>query len=468
MNSELYRVLQAREQRAEKRNSFSQQGLATLSLCLNVPGYPKSNRQTEYAFSVVEKDLEVFLKAHRIVVHEDAAQNFTDDAGQLFLVPLVEECIPLVQLKKLTEQFEQTHSLGRILDVDVFDKEGKPVSSGKQKPCIICHNKAAVDCMREQRHSYEHLREVVFSRIEDFGKKHRTDFLAQKLSGLVTRALLYEISLSPKPGLVDFLHAGSHRDMNYYSFLDSTSALSPFWAEFAKAGTSFSADLSLALPLVRQIGLKAERAMFAASQGVNTQKGLVFLLGLSLFSLAYVLRENKEYNESALRKTVKDICKGLVERELGKKKSSAASHGEITFRKYGVQGAGARYQAQQGFPLVFENALPYLEQNLKGVSFLNRDQADGVLHKTLFKIMSHLDDSNVLYRKGANKAAMLKYLSKKAFLCEGKYEALSEFCLKENISPGGSADMLAVSLFFYFVKKELRALEKNKHNFPSP
>lgn len=280
-------------------------------------------------------------------------------------------------------------------------------------------------------------------------------FFPKKLSDFATKSLLYEIQLSPKPGLVNFHNSGSHKDMNFYTFLNSISAISPFWEEFVVAGFNFHLDLSKALPVVRQIGLKTENAMFTASQNVNTQKGLVFLLGLSIFAIAYLHKKNDDFQEEDFIKTLQQICKDLVEKELLNNQSETNTHGEKTFAKFGLQGAGVRFEAQNGFPLVFEIALPFLENNLKDISFLNREKADDVLLNTLLKIMSQLNDSNVLYRKGEEKATKLKELSKLAFQNKEYYKSLNDFCLKENISPGGSADMLALSLFFFFVKQEL-------------
>lgn len=180
MNPELNKVLQAREQRADKRNYFAKQGLASLSLSLNIPGYPKSNDITKYAFSIILNDLDVFLTSNRIFVLENTSQNFTDEAGQLYLVALKNKNTHLKYLKEITEEFEETHPLGRISDVDIFDENGKPVSSGKKKKCVICNNKAAVDCMRDKTHEYSQLRSFIFNMIGDFKSKQRILFLSKK------------------------------------------------------------------------------------------------------------------------------------------------------------------------------------------------------------------------------------------------------------------------------------------------
>ena len=454
MEKELNKILDAREQRAEIRNDFAHRGLASLSLTFNIPGYPKYNDLTKSVFDQVLNELKIFLIANRVKIRETDLINTLDEAGHLFLVALSENGLQLTRIKEITETFEETFSLGRIIDVDIFDKSGRPISSGKKKKCIICGDKSAVNCMRNQTHNYEDLRTVMFSLMGDYQTKQRREFIIKKLSEISTKSLLYEVSLSPKPGLVDFHSNGSHKDMNYYTFLNSTSALAPFWGTFARAGFDFKGDISQVLPLIRQIGLKAEMSMFSATNEVNTQKGLVFLLGLSVFITAYLSKEEDVFDEDRFIETIQQICHGMVDLELHDSLSNN-THGEETFKKYGLQGAGPRYEAERGFPMVFNLLLPYLELNLNKSVLLDKEAFNGILQKALLKIMSELDDSNVLYRKGLKMAEDLKMLASKAFEGRHNYKKLSEFCLKENISPGGSADILALSLFFFFVKQEL-------------
>ena len=43
---------------------------------------------------------------------------------------------------------------------------------------------------------------------------------AKKLSSLSMQALLYEVSATPKPGLVDRNNTGAHKDMDIFTFED--------------------------------------------------------------------------------------------------------------------------------------------------------------------------------------------------------------------------------------------------------
>lgn len=454
-NFALNKVLQAREERAKIRSKMAQDGTASVSLTLNIPGYPKHNRLTEQIFLEILNDLKIALVANRIQCLKKEVIDIIDEAGHIYLIGLNKTNPSLLLIKQITEEFEMKHPLGRIIDVDVFDQNAKPVSSGKKKKCIICSDKSAIECMRERNHDYAQIRDFIFSLMQNYLTKNRADTIKRKLSDIAAKALLYEVSLTPKPGLVDFMKSGAHVDMNYYSFLNSTSAISQYWSDFADAGLKFNDDLSQALPVIRQIGLRAEQDMFSATQNVNTQKGLIFLLGMSVFTTAYLLKEKSMFDEHLFVKTIKEICNNLIEKELSSELSTTNTHGEETYKKYGIQGAGVRFEAQNGFPIVFTEALPFLDKELNGHNLLNQEKTNQILITCLLKIMSTLNDSNVLYRKGLEESNRLKKSALSVLKKELSYQEFCDRCQAENISPGGSADMLALSLFFYFVKQEL-------------
>ena len=453
MNSYLHNILEAREERAFRRKKYADSGLNTLSLSLNIPGYPKYNESTKKVFNSILKALKNYLLSNRIFISINQEQNIIDEAGHFYIVPLALNNIDIYDIKKQCENFESAFELGRITDVDIFNDLGKPISSGKRKSCIICKDKAAVDCMREENHKYGELRALMFSMMEAYNHKEQLDKLSKKLSELATKALMYEFSLSPKPGLVDMFSSGAHVDMNYYSFINSTAALSPYWSDLSQLAFQFKGNLSEALPQIRQIGLRAEEAMLQASNNVNTQKGLVFLIGISIFSAAYVVHKDHFFSTKAFIKTIKAICAKMIESELQPNTSVSPTHGEETFKKYGLKGSGARYEAQNGFPYVFENILPFLQENIEENTFLEKEVLDHVLTTALLKIMAHINDSNILYRKGEAKAESVKVLALQSINDAKAYKRLCDYCLKEQISPGGSADMLAVSLFILFVKQ---------------
>jgi len=446
----VFDVLDAREKRSALRNEISQSGRANISLTLNIPGYPKQNTVLDIFYKHILGELKIFLIANGIFIEKDEI-NIVDGAGHFFMAAIPND--NLVAVKNITEKFEVNHELGRLLDVDIFDTNNLPISSGKKKSCIIC-NRPAIECMRNHTHTFEELRKVIFEKTEIYNQKKRKSNIKRKLIQFATKSLLYEVSLTPKPGLVDFNDSGSHTDMDFQTFLNSTSALSPYWAEMAELGLNYNGNLKDSLNEIRQIGLRAEAEMFEATNGVNTQKGLIFLLGISVFTSAYSLKDSDVFSEETFITSLKTIGNNIIERELKTNLNNQSSHGIEVFKKYGDKGAGARYQIQYAFPLIFNTVLPFLDKNLSETILSKKDTSDKILSKTLYLIISELDDTNVMFRKGIETAEKLKSIAKEVLEKKADYKELYYFCSAKNISAGGAADMLAISLFLFFVKRQ--------------
>ena len=228
----LYSVLDARENRALLRSQFVKKNLNTLSLSLNIAGYPKSNKLIASFFTEVLNELKLFLIANRIEIEHKIELNINDEAGDFFLVTLSNNSLNTTKIKCLTEKFESTHVLGRLIDIDIFNESGLPVSSGKKKLCYFCGEYAAVSCMRNKRHTYQEIRGKIFDDVANYLASSSKEILINKLTSYATKAILYEISVSPKPGLVSYENSGAHTDMNFFTFLNSSASLTPFFKEF--------------------------------------------------------------------------------------------------------------------------------------------------------------------------------------------------------------------------------------------
>ncbi|OIP82784.1 MAG: hypothetical protein AUK44_06865 [Porphyromonadaceae bacterium CG2_30_38_12] len=456
INEVLYRILYAKEKRSAQREQFKKQGLPMLSLTLNIPGYPKSTDFTNRFFDIVLQDLIIFLLAHKVSLVENSAIDVLDEAGRFFIAGLQATDKQLPDIKILTESFENQFPVARVLDVDVFSSHAEPVSSGIEKKCFLCENKSAISCMRDKTHTSEELRLFIFEKIKDFLSEKQNCDIVSKLSEIAIKSILLEVSVSPKPGLVDFFSSGSHQDMNYYTFLHSVAALASFMKDFALAGCVFEGNLKVALPNIRAIGLKAERAMYKATDGVNTHKGIIFLMGISLFTSAYTLKKMGTFHELNLVENMQRICANLVENELIQSVANEPTHGQIAFEKYGMKAAGARLQAEQGFPIAFQAIVPLLKQHRFSDLSPDKTKTDNVLKLALVHIMQTIDDTNILYRKEEATANQLKTLALEVLRESKSYQELCQFCATENISPGGAADLLSISLFFYFVEKEFQ------------
>ena len=282
----------------------------------------------------------------------------------------------------------------------------------------------------------------MFSEMAEYCRKQREERIMERLSSLAQQAILAEIALTPKPGLVDQHSSGSHSDMNYQTFVDSTKAITFGFGKLVHEGFAFQDDdLTKALPLLRNIGLQMESAMFAATGNVNTQKGVIFLMGLSLFACGKLFSQSDRFQAEEFRNIVKGVCKDMVRNEMGN--PSGTSHGEKVFLKYGF--SGARGEAESGFATVFDFGLPEIIR----VKQLN----DESMAKCLLAIAANNNDTNILFRSNPEVLNRFKTLCQIALddFNPANYDALADVCKQENISPGGSADLLAVTTFVWSV-----------------
>ena len=246
------------------------------------------------------------------------------------------------------------------------------------------------------------------------------------LGWLATSALERELDLTPKPGLVDRYDNGAHRDMDYNTMKRSISALRPFFMQMAV----LAAD-GLEIPRLQEMGRNAEKAMLQATGNVNTHRGALFALGLSVAVASFLLHSDRRLSAEELRKEISATAKRFPLAE--------GTHGSVVRTRHGAGGALAA--AQEAWPLLFADWLPFYREH--------KDDAYG-LHKTLLRIMAALDDTNILYRGGAEAAGRVKEEAKRLLADFSEYglKRLNASLVTTNISPGGSADMLALVLFF--------------------
>ncbi|MBQ6195703.1 MAG: triphosphoribosyl-dephospho-CoA synthase [Prevotella sp.] len=276
------------------------------------------------------------------------------------------------------------------------------------------------------------------------------------LAHLACDALQQELDTTPKPGLVDQHDSGAHADMDYRLMQRSIRALRPYFVQLAQVAQQGQ----LTHPVISAIGIEAERAMLAATGGVNTHRGALFSMGLAIVASGSSLSEHSEYSENSEYSEYSEYSEHsehsdnseLSERPTPSSLQSAiaqlaqtfpdtqGTHGSRAVSQY--QAKGALAMAREGYEQLFSDWLPFL-RNLK-------QQGDPYAHhKTLLRIMSQLDDTNILHRCGAEVASRVK-AEAADMLAHFSTDALDDMNRRysaENISPGGSADMLALTIF---------------------
>jgi len=270
---------------------------------------------------------------------------------------------------------------------------------------------------------------------------------AVQVGSWCVEALRMELELTPKPGLVDRRNRGAHRDMDLGSFQASLRALAPWFPRFHRAGAA-TADRGpeALLPALRPPGLAAEGAMFEATGGVNTHKGGLFSLGL-LSGAAGRLSGTSLPDREALCREAARACATLVAAELeGNPRPRTA--GERLYRAHGL--TGVRGEAAGGFRTVRETALPAWDEALAR----GADEETALLH-ALLHLLAVNPDTNLVNRGGLDALAHVQARARDLLAvggalapgARGALEAFDDDLVARNLSPGGSADLLAVAAF---------------------
>lgn len=245
------------------------------------------------------------------------------------------------------------------------------------------------------------------------------------VADLAERALRRELDTTPKPGLVDRRDNGAHKDMDYALMSKSISALRPYLTRLAVESAK---DIDPAK--IKEIGIEAEKAMLKATGGVNTHKGALFCIGLSVAAASYLASTTGSVEAYSFKE--------LVSRAASEIPSARGTHGAEAKRSF--KAVGALENARAAYPELFADWLPYY-RSLEGDPFR--------CHKTLLHIMTTLDDTNILHRRGTEGLAHAEAEAARLLedFSESGLSSLNKDFIRENISPGGSADMLSLTIF---------------------
>jgi len=247
------------------------------------------------------------------------------------------------------------------------------------------------------------------------------------IAHLATQALQAELDTTPKPGLVDKDNNGAHRDMDYALMQRSIDTLHPYFVKLALLGC---ADALPTHTSIRDIGIEAERAMLSATNGVNTHKGALFSMGLAVVAAAH------EKDTDSLQTTIKALAASFPDTNgTHGSKAKLLSMGTTAIK-------GALDNAREGYEMLFAEWLPFYIERRK-----ERDAH--TLHKTLLRIMCDLDDTNVIYRTDLATAEEVKQEARALLdnFSEAALKDMDRHYTTRNISPGGAADMLSLTIF---------------------
>ena len=251
--------------------------------------------------------------------------------------------------------------------------------------------------------------------------------------------LVKELETWPKPGLVSHVDNGSHHDMNAGTFRRSAAAIRPYLQRLADAGAHGSR-----MGPLRIIGLEAERAMLAATSGINTHRGAIFGLGLLCAAAGAkagaLVDPGLALGDVVARLWGDSILDGPV---------LLHSHGSAARRRFGA--GGARIEAASGFPSIYRIGLPALRRARSVVS----EDVEAARVEACLALIASVEDTNLLHRGGLDglrfaRDAARRFIATGGVCAPGwrvRAREIHERFVARRLSPGGSADLLAMTLF---------------------
>lgn len=441
-------MLIARENRVHTQQTLlAQYHTPLVCFTMNIAGPIKNNALIRRGFALGCRDLENALRREGMpILHKQTTAAATGNEA-FYAVDA-----DLLRLKKLTAELEDATSMARLYDMDVLDVNGEKIDRTALalpvRRCLLC-GAPAKECARSRRHTVEELQAKTHALLQTALDEHDAETIARQ----ATRALLFEVTTTPKPGLVDRRNSGSHRDMDSFTFMSSAAALYPYFKKCAVQGlhdVAAKRPTAATFAALRPLGRQAESAMLAATDGVNTHKGAIFSIGLAAAALGR-LNADRRRDPAAVLAECAAMTANLVKCDYAKL-VKADTAGQRFYLEYGI--TGVRGQAEAGFPAVRNVGLPTLETGLK--YGLDNDRAGAA---ALLAMLCADDDTNMLARGG--RAEQLRATNQvAALLAEDPYPdtdtlaRLDDDFIYRNLSPGGSADLLALCWLLHFFKTE--------------
>jgi len=274
-----------------------------------------------------------------------------------------------------------------------------------------------------------------------------------QVSKYLSQAILLEAIAAPKPGLVTRYNNGSHKDMSIFTFMMSSAVLGQAFKRLQELGHCHQGSPVELFQRVRSYGIQAEKELLASTKGINTQRGILFAGGVLAAAAGYAAAHKLPKTE--LLTVVKAMTQGIVESELRHKATPAQTYGEQLFQKYGI--TGIRGEIEAGFPSVTAYGLPALE-----LAFEKGAKLNAALVYTLLTLMTVVEDSNILWRTNWETALWVKDCAREILDCGSIFTArgndlLAKACTSfehKNISPGGCADLLSITITLYLLKHQ--------------
>lgn len=444
MEVSLTEMLEAREKRAWQQRELLRRGRTMICFTMNIAGPIKNSPLIGSGYDLGKRLLLGQLDVAGVAVSD--FEEVREKTGNECI--LLADAEPLA-VKAITAELEDHAPIGRLFDMDVLRPDGSKVERQELglpgRKCLLCGESAQV-CARSRKHSVAELQ----AKTREILQEAMDEWDSREAARLACQALLYEVAITPKPGLVDRENSGSHRDMDFFTFQASAAALQPYFAQCVRIGRQGGAPEET-LRALRLPGKLAEAEMRRATVGVNTHKGAIFSMGILCGALGRLDRESWG-NPDRILDECAAMAKGIVSEDYRDlTPETAKTAGQKLYLRYGI--TGVRGQAEAGFPAVREAGLPTLEAALAAGKNINEASCAALL-----ALLVHTADTNMIHRGGFDgmQQATLEVreiLDRENFPSRETLESLDKRFIEKNLSPGGSADLLALTLFLHFLRE---------------
>jgi holo-ACP synthase CitX len=319
---------------------------------------------------------------------------------------------------------EDCHPLGRFIDIDVYSKDYRHNRSIQRK-CFICDRDAFL-CIKEQKHSIQELKCFVELKV--------LDYYEHIVFAMIDKSIMNELNLEPKFGLVTPSSQGTHPDMSYDLMVKAKNVIKPYFLRMFYKSIKADEDFKDVVLDLKKLGIEAEKAMLLATNNINAYKGLIFNLGLFVCAFAKKLTSFSDEN-------IFDYTKILAKLILEDGNHEFDTFGDFAYSKYGVK--GAKGEALSGFNTV-QNSLKIDLHN----SHFSKLQV-------LIYFIVNVEDTNFLKRSISfdNYLNVKKMFANVNILNQNDIRELDSYCIKNNLTFGGSADLLVVRFFLEEIKE---------------
>lgn len=459
---ELPEMLAGRERRAfHQRELHGMYPGALVCFTLNIAGPFKVFALSEEIFRITMEDItDALVKAGIHILHTETDRRSYGWEGYV----ATEADATLV--KRALLDLEESTPAGRLFDIDVLRPDGSKVSREEfgmpARACLVC-GRPTIGCARSRAHTVE---EIQNKTVELFMRHLRGHGIsAELIGGLCRQAMLMEVYTTPKPGLVDRNNNGSHTDMDVGVFERSTAALGPYFVRCAKAGMEYSSDTPRGLlTVIRPLGICAEKEMFQATDGVNTHKGMIFSMGILACAAGWVLSHRSAEKDAdrlvhVILDTAGTIASPAWENDLTDlERKVDLTAGEEQYASYGI--GGIRREAALGYPSVRALAWPKFRGQM-----LQHGQWELAGVRALMVLISQVTDTNIIHRSDLKVQEQVHHEVQEQLrdgdLDQAQVLAWDRRFIEWNISPGGCADLLALTYFLYAVTDLLSVIDMN-------